>query len=173
MSDEFVVDLANYKDRVGQRIAPGKYLVLVEDAEQDTSRNGNVMVVLWLRVLDGEFKDSTILDRLVMTQNSLYRVVAFLQAIGIPTPKKRLALSTKQLIGRKLEIEVDDGEPYNGRVKSEVRGYMRATAPATEAAADDLPAPVEEAPNDPLAGIAERQADSGPAEPVDLDALEL
>lgn len=161
--DELIVDLTNYKDRVGNRVVPGRYTVVVEDAESDTAKSGNPMVNLWLRVQGGEFDGATIVDRLVITDKSLFRVVGFLQAIGVPTPKKRFKMNIRGFIGRTLDIDVEDGEPYNGRVKSEVRGYMRAVGggAATEQAADldDLATETETA-------SAEPTADTGAADPA-------
>lgn len=64
--DDLIVDLTNYKDRVGNRVVPGRYTVVVEDAESDTAKTGNPMVNLWLRVQGGEFDGATIVDRLVI-----------------------------------------------------------------------------------------------------------
>jgi Protein of unknown function (DUF669) len=136
VSTEVTIDLTNYKDRVGQQIKPGRYRVIVDDAELDTSKQGNQMINLWLRVADGPFASAVIIDRLVNTDKSLFRIVAFMQAIGMPTPKKRLRFNVRSFVGKTLEVDVEDGEPYNGRVKSEVRGYMRVEG--ADAAADDL-----------------------------------
>lgn len=127
LADDLIVDLTNYKDRVGNRVVPGRYTVLVEDAESDTAKSGNPMVNLWLRVQGGEFDGATIVDRLVLTEKSLFRVVGFMQAIGLPTPRKRFKLNVRAFVGKTLDVDVEDGDPYNGRVKSEVRGYMRIT----------------------------------------------
>lgn len=118
------VDLGNYKDRVGQRVDEGRYNVVVDDAELDKSNAGNPMFNVWLRILDGEFQDSVVMDRLVNTEKSLFRIVGFMQAVGLPTPKKRINLRRSQIVGQRLMIDVADGEPYMGRVKSEVRGYI-------------------------------------------------
>src|SRR5699024_9385696 len=93
------IDLSNYKDRVGSRVAEGTYRVLVEDAEQTEARSGNAMINLFFRIQGGEFDGATIVDRLVLTEKSLFRVVGFMQAIGLPTPKKKLAISLNQFIG--------------------------------------------------------------------------
>ena len=126
MSD-FILDLTGYKDRVGSRVDEGRYRVIVEDAEMDKSKAGNAMVNIWYRVLDGEFAGATLIDRLTITEKALFRIYGFMQAIGLPTPKKRLQLNTRLFIGKVLEIDVEDGDPYNGRIKSEVRGYLRAS----------------------------------------------
>lgn len=179
MSEEFVVDLTNYRDKVGQRVTPGRYRVLVDFAEMDKSKNNNEMVNLWFRVVGGEFDGAQIVDRLVLTENSLFRVVGFMQAIGLPTPKKRLMLNLRQFIGKALDVDVEDGDPYNGRVKSEVRGYM--AIPKSEQA--DLPLDLPEGDSEGLGEFAPETSFNPGEEPVtvpatvdetvDLDAVDL
>lgn len=141
MSDDIIVDLSNYKDRVGARVLPDTYRVQVEDAEMTKAQSGNDMINLWFRIVGGEFDGQTVVDRLVLTEKSMFRVVGFMQAIGLPTPKRRLKLNLRQFIGKTLDIEVDDGEPYMGRVKSEVRAYIRvAGAKSSAADVDDFDA---------------------------------
>lgn len=145
MADVFVLDLSSYKDRVGARVPKGRYRVVVDDAEMDKSKAGNPMINVWFRILDGEYADQTITDRLTLVDKAMFRVVGFLQAIGVKTPKKRIQLNLNQFVGKVLEIDVEDGEPYNGRVKTEVRGYLKAAKKAgggVEAVSDldDLPA---------------------------------
>ena len=186
-NDKIVLDLSNYKDRVGTRIAEGTYRVVVEDAEMDKSKAGNQMINVWFRVQGGDFDGATVTDRLVLTEKSLFRVVGFMQAIGLPTPKKRLQLSLSQFMNKTLDITVEDGEPYNGRVKSEVRGYARVAKAEKASGADleDLEAPdaaeePAEAP-EPAEEKPEPQADAQPSKAakddddsqgeVDLDDL--
>lgn len=171
------IDLTNFKDRVGSRVAEGTYRVLVEDAEQTEARSGNAMINLFFRIQGGEFDGATIVDRLVLTEKSLFRVVGFMQAIGLPTPKKKLAISLNQFIGKHLDIQVEDGEPYNGRVKSEVRGYAKVKKSEKQDGADldDLESTTEEQTTVPAE--AEEQATPSPesnnesSEDVDLDDL--
>jgi hypothetical protein len=185
---ETVVDLTNYKDRVGSRVDPGRYVVTVTDAELDESKQGNQMINLWLQIQGGEFAGQGLVDRLVLTEKSLFRVVGFLQALGFPTPNKRIKINTAKFVGRSLAVEVDDGEPYNGRTKSEVRGYARLTAAdsngASAAAADlDLdgldefaaPPPTEV---NPEAAALKAHVEDGdpvitPPEAIDLDEIDL
>lgn len=184
MSERIVVDLSNYKDRVGSRVPEDRYLVQVEDAEPDTSRAGNVMVNVFYRIIDGPFKDQTLTDRLTITEKALFRVVGFMQAIGLPTPRKRFNLELRQIIGKVLYVDVSDGEPYNGRVKSEVRGYMRAegaSGSSSEAADLDDVEDLEEVPAEKgsvaVPAQAEEPATKSPwnkdGDTLDLDQIEL
>lgn len=171
MSDKVTIDLSNYKDRVGSRIAEGTYRVLVEDAERTEAKSGNTMINLFLRVQGGEFDGATIVDRLVLTEKSLFRVVAFLQALGLPTPKKRLQLGLDKFIGKQLDVQVEDGEPYNGRVKSEVRGYARITKSEKQSEADLEDLGSEEETTDSLTDPMPEGVEES-SEDVDLDSIE-
>lgn len=119
------LDLSGYRDTFGERVPPGRYRVQVVDAKITTASSGNKMYQVWLDVVDGEYAGATLVDRLVNTSNSLFRVVGFLQAIGHPTPKKKFTVEPRTWKGKVLDVDVEDGEPWQGRVRSEVRGYLK------------------------------------------------
>lgn len=183
MADKaIVVDLTNYKDRRGSRVEPGKYAVVVEDVESNKSNAGNPYLTVWLRIdQEGEHKGETLLDRLVLTEKSLWRLVAFLQAINVPTPRKRLSVPYRLLIGKRLVVDVEDGDPYNGSVRSEVRGYAKAAQAAEEAGGDlgdikeeetaEESAP--EAPKEEAPAAASEAVETDAPETVNLDEIEL
>lgn len=136
--DNFIIDLSNYKERFGSRVPEGKYTVRVDDAELDTSKAGNQMINVWYVIANGEHAGQTITDRLVLSEKSMFRVVAFMHAIGLSTKKQKHTLSTRTLIGKVLTITVEDGEPYNGNVRSEVKAYERPSAVVSATQSDDL-----------------------------------
>lgn len=177
MADGFSIDLTNYKDRVGSRVPEGDYVVVVEDTENDKSKAGNPMVNVWYRVVDGPEAGATIIDRLVMTEKSLFRVVGFLQGLGLPTPKKKFKVPHKAIRGRKMVITVEDGEPWNGRVKSEVRAYSKFEGTVTdedEFDLDDVNASADESADDSADEAEEMTAtvaDEGTE--ISLDEIEL
>lgn len=187
MANEVIsIDLSNYKDRFGERVDEGRYRVVVDDVEQDQSKAGNVMINIWYRVVGGEFDGSTIIDRLTITEKAMFRVVGFLNAIGLPTPRKRLQLNIRSWVGKQLEIDIEDGEPYNGRVKSEVRGYLKIKGKVASVSTsadsndfggefDDLDAledSVAEAPADTAVNVADTSGMDDNGE-VDLDEVDL
>lgn len=177
-STNMTIDLTNYKDRVGSRVPEGTYKVIVDDVEPDTAKSGNPMVNVWFRIHGGDYDGQTITDRLVLTEKSMFRVVGFLQALGIKTPKKRLSLDISKFVGRSMEITVRDGDPYNGRIKSEVSGYARIT----EKAAKQSEADIEDVSDEPTdydedvepakaqAAAKKREAAESAPEPEDDDA---
>lgn len=185
---EFILDLTDYKETTSAHIPEGNYTVVVEDAETTTSTKVNADtgkpspgVILYLRVLDGEYAGATLVDRLWITPKSRFRIVGFMQAIGLPTPRKKLKVNLKHFIGQTLNVAVEDGEPYNGRVKSEVRGFFKAErAAAAEAApepdimdtvADEAPAAEVTEPA-PVEQSAPAQASPAPSESVAVDEPE-
>ncbi len=158
MSDEVVgIDLGNYHETTGDKVNPGRYRLVVVDAHKEVSKQQNDMIVVEHRVEGGEFDGSTLIDRLVLTEKSLFRVVNFLQACGFPTPKRQLNFRMSQFKGKVVDADVEDGEPYKGRVKSEIRGYSRVRGPQRSAAAADLPTEEELA-----AGVAEHATADNP-----------
>ena len=165
-----VIDLSNYKDSGNVRIPEGRYRAIVDDVDLDKSRAGNTMIKVWMRVLGGEHDGAVILDRLTLTDKAMFRVVGFMQGIGIKTPKKKLQINLGTFLNRQVDIEVVDGEPYNGRIRSEIAQYIRIAQPKAEEAPEDdldaLEADVEdEAP-------AAKPAKASPAEEVSEDSDE-
>lgn len=136
MSNETVVDLTGYKSNVSDRVEPGRYRFVVEDVEVgQTKAKDAVKISVWLRVQGGEFDGATIIEQLTQKKAAMFRTVNFLEALGVPTPRKKFKLDFSKLVGRQLEAEVDDGEPYNNRVKSEIRQFYKITKASTNGAA--------------------------------------
>ena len=133
---EIIIDLSNYKDTSSARVPEGRYRVVVDDVETDTAKTGNTVIKVWLRILGGTQDGEVIIDRLTLTDKAMFRVVGFMQGIGIPTPKKRLALDLRSFLHRQVDVDVEDDEPYNGRIKSKITRYIRVAQPKAEEAAE-------------------------------------
>lgn len=123
----YTLDLTQYKERMSASVPDGRYLVQVDDYElTKTKTTNNDMFNVWLRIVEGEYAGEVVIDRLTVSEKALFRIVGFLNGLGIPTPKKRLALDPNKWTGRKVWADLEIGEPYRGRPgKSEVRGYVR------------------------------------------------
>ena len=168
-------DFTNYKDTSTAHVAPGTYHAEVSDFEEATSKAGNVMFVIYLEITEGAHAGQQIIDRLPQTEKAMFRSAALLQALGVKIAKKKLALNPRSLIGRPVDIVVEDGEPYNGRVKAEVREYLRATKPAK---VEPEVAPLDDSEDE----VAEPATAAEPAKPapaeddsveIDVDALDI
>lgn len=169
-------DFTNYKDTSTAHVAPGTYRAEVSDFEETTSKAGNVMFVVYLEIIEGPHAGQQIIDRLPQTERAMFRSAAFLQALGVKITKKKIALNPRSLLGRPVDIVVEDGEPYNGKVKSEVREYLRATKPIEDKPKDD-PMADEAGESEEAASPAEGPAKAAPAEEdsveIDADALDI
>lgn len=169
-------DFTNYKDTSTAHVPAGTYHAEVADFEETVSKADNVMFVVYLRITEGPYAGQQIIDRLPQTERAMFRSAAFLQALGVKIAKKKIALNPKSLIDRPVDIVVEDGEPYNGRVKSEVREYLRATKPAKAEPADD---PMADDAEDEIGepAPAAKPAKPAPAEDdsveIDVDALDI
>lgn len=184
-NENVTIDLTGYKDKMGSRVPEGRYKVQVSDTELDNSKAGNDMINVWLDIVDGEEAGQTLVDRLVLSPKSLFRVVGFMQAIGLQTPKKRLNINIKSWVGKVLEVDVEDGEPFNNKVRSEIRGYNRVAKRSADTRTDipDVPDAESVAAGDGLSEFVERDRETV-ADPVtaplasvpdtvDLDTLDL
>ena len=168
-------DFTNYKDTSTAHVPAGTYHAEVSDFKETTSKAGNAMFVVYLEIAEGAHAGQQIIDRLPQTEKAMFRSAAFLQALGVKIAKKKIALNPRSLIGRPVDIVVEDGEPYNGRVKSEVREYLRATKPAkagpTES--DPMADEVEEADSPAEPAKPELDATAEDAVELDVDALDI
>lgn len=169
MSESVLIDLTNYKDRRGSRVPEDRYAVKIIDAELATASTGNQMINVIFEIIEGEFKGQTLTDRYVQTEKGIFRTVGLLQGIGMPTPRKRLNLKMATLLNKTLYVDVSDGEPYNGVVRSEVRGWGKIPAGAvSDGDADDdldeFSGDAEDlddvATDDPWAGTVDGEADA-------------
>jgi len=167
-------DFTNYKDTSTAHVAPGTYHAEVSDFEETTSKAGNAMFVVYLDIIEGPHAGQQIIDRLPQTEKAMFRSAAFLQALGVKIARKKIALNPRSLIGRPVDIVVEDGEPYNGRVKSEVREYLRATKPA-KANPEADPTADEAEESDATAEPARPELDATVEDAVelDVDALDI
>lgn len=167
-------DFTNYKDTSTAHVPAGTYHAEVADFEETISKADNAMFVVYLRITEGPYTGQQIIDRLPQTERAMFRSAAFLQALGVQIAKKRIALNPKSLIDRPVDIVVEDGEPYNGRVKSEVREYLRATKPAkVTPEADPMADEVEETPDPAEPAKSELDATVEDAVELDVDALDI
>ena len=163
----FTFDFTNYRDTGSARVEPGTYTARVTDFRETVSKADNAMFEVYLEITSGPFAGKQIIDRLPQTEKAMFRSAAFLQALGVKIAKKKLALNPKSLIGRMVDILVEDGEPYNGRVKSEVREYLRAIKPAKKAE--------PELPGDDVEEVvsAEKTSTSGESDDFDVDSIDI
>lgn len=156
------IDLTKFKPKFGDKIPEGTYLVAVTDAVSGETKKGDPKITLWYDVVEGPDAGSTLVDTLTLTENAIFRAVAFMRAIGLPTPKKKLAINLGTWVGKRLEVKVADGQPWgdDNEIRSEVRSYARAQSrtPAASVVTEDPwgeTGDLDETLSEPLAEFAE------------------
>lgn len=156
--DGFFIDLSNFKDRSSAHLTPGKYLVRVIDAELTETKKGDPMVNLFYTVVGTAHDGEPLIDRLTLTEKAAWRVVKVLRALGVKVEKRNMQIPFKQIIGRTLVVTVEDGEPYNGEVRSEIRDYAPG---ATWASVNGAATPVHVEGEPHVIGTAESEGPLG------------
>lgn len=132
---QITIDLTNYRERRSAYVDPGKYRVQVEDAELTETKKKDPMVVLYLRIMGGEFDGQTIIDRMTLTERAMFRIVGFMQALGLPTPKKKFRVDISKFVGRTIDVMIREEDPYNGQPRSGVDQYLTIPKAQTQVSA--------------------------------------
>jgi hypothetical protein len=80
-------------------------------------------VKVTLEFLDGKYKGQTVIDRLWLQDNTLWRIRAFLEAMGVTVPNKKANVNFEKYVGKELGVTLGDNE-YNNRVTSQISDYV-------------------------------------------------
>lgn len=115
-------------------IPAGKYLAIISDTAEKTSRAGDRYVELTLQIVQGEYQNRLLWDNLNLWHSSekprniaRSTLKAICEAVGIK------ATDTSQLCNRPLVINVTvEDNNYNGNVtkQNRIKGYSKAERPA-------------------------------------------
>jgi hypothetical protein len=92
----------------------------VIDAKETTSKAGNSMIELKMRVND----EATVYDNLVFTEKAFWKVDQFLRAVGAhPGEGKDIGMTAEECIGMKGTLKIKHGKTLGGNPKNEVDAY--------------------------------------------------
>lgn len=175
MAPSYNLDLSGYRPMVSDTVPDDRYLAMVEDYDFSKSKSGNDMFTIWVRIMTGPYAGNVIIDRLVTQGKGLFKIVGFMNGLGLPTPKRRLSVNPEQWKNRKVYIDTGMSEPYRGRpATSQIEGYTRYVsedeAPA-EAVTDGPTAEVQAYGEGALGEVIEvedvKAFETAPAEVVD------
>lgn len=84
-------------------------------------------VQVGLEFTDGKYKGqvwSNMRTRLYLSDSSLWRLRGFLEAMEVSVPKKKVNINFAKYYGKTLGVTIVDGEPYEGRVQSEIGDFL-------------------------------------------------
>lgn len=175
--DTIPVDFSKVEEGGGSiRVPEGDYRVRIKEVSQGRSKSSDNPMLTWhFEFMEGKAKGRTIIDRTVLIPNSLWKLRDLLEAVGIDVPKRTVNLPLKKLVGKELGITVTDGEPYEGRTKSEVQDYidLDTLAGGTDDDEEDEGDFEDEEDEDEDTDEEEDDDEDADDEPEDLEELDL
>jgi hypothetical protein len=137
------VDFSDVKDRgaFNPKLVPdGDYLakiIKVEDAEVQSGDNKGEFQYLFTIKLE-KFSQYSYPYRCMLSANQLWKLRNVMVAAGFNVPKKKMALDPNKAVGKLVGVTMEEGEPYQGKTKSEIAAIFPAAELAEGAeVADD------------------------------------
>ncbi len=136
------VDLTSVETLSFEPLPKGTYTVRVDDFKESrtksTAKNPNMPIVSWKLVVEGgDYDGRTIWDNMPIIppsdkgKGTLWRVKAFLEAMGYETSENELDLEPGDIVGERLRVRLsvtagdtdpETGEEYDKR--NEVKAFL-------------------------------------------------
>lgn len=133
------------------KASEGIHTAKVAEIQEKTSQGGDPMLQFAFEIIKGEDKGCKVFESFSLNDKALWKLKAFLQAIGMKADGK-LKLDLDKLIGKICDIEVFWDE-YNGQTRAKISDYYKAGKGSStdtdedddEDEEDDEPAPAKKA----------------------------
>ncbi len=106
-------------------VEPGDYRLRVIEATEDTSKSGNDMIKLKLRIMHDDGAEGPVMyDYLVFTDTSYWKIDHFLKSCGQhPGENEELYLDCDEMIGWECEASLKV-ETFEGQKSNKVQAYL-------------------------------------------------
>lgn len=118
------------------KASEGIHTAKVAEIQEKTSQGGDPMLQFAFEIIKGEDKGCKVFESFSLNDKALWKLKAFLQAIGMKADGK-LKLDLDKLIGKICDIEVFWDE-YNGQTRAKISDYYKAgKGSSTDADEDD------------------------------------
>lgn len=120
-SSSINVDLSGVE--ASRKVIPeGTYEVVVNEATQKNSRDGNPMIAFEFEVQEGPHKGAKLYENCSLQPQALFKLKSVLLALGIDIPNKAFDLNLRDLTGLTCEVEVGH-EVYEGKKRARILQY--------------------------------------------------
>jgi hypothetical protein len=117
----------------GTRIEPGEYrLQVLEVTREKSKEEGNPYLKWKLKGMEGAAKGKTFFFNTSLLPQSLWKLRETLIGLGVEVPEDEIELNLDDLEGLEGVALMEDGEPYQGRVKSEIMSFAAQEDAAPE-----------------------------------------
>ena len=117
-------------------IPEGTYEVVVNEANQKSSRDGNPMISFEFEVTEGAHKGAKLYENCSLQHQALFKLKSVLLALGMDIPNKAFDLNLRDLIGLTCEVEVGH-EVYEGKKRARILQYNDPEESQEEGSDDD------------------------------------
>lgn len=115
------VDLSGVEES-RKAIPEGTYEVVVNEATQKNSRDGNPMISFEFEVTEGAHKGAKLYENCSLQPQALFKLKSVLMALGMDIPNKAFDLNLRDLVGLTCEVEVGH-EVYEGKKRARILQY--------------------------------------------------
>lgn len=107
-------------------VPPGEYRLRIKDAEEQTSKSGNPMVKLTLRVLKEDGTEGVAVhERIPFTPTTYWKVDLFLQACGKhPGEGVQVSLDVDEMVGWEFRARLKHEKLTNGSTDMAIDAYL-------------------------------------------------
>ena len=113
----------NFKGVESRKTPPeGDYVVEVLEAKNGESKGGNDQIEFVLEIAKGEYKGTKLYFYCPLAENSLWKLHAFLTALGEEPPEEEMDVDLEDLVGKQC-VGVLTHEVYNGRKRAKMTDF--------------------------------------------------
>ena len=116
------------------KCAEGQHVVKLTEIEEGVSQAGNDMLNATFKVVKGQSTGATLYDNFVLTEKALWKLQAFLTAVGMKADGK-IVLDLDKLVGKTCIVEVEH-EEYEGKMRARIQEFKKLAAKAVDPDAD-------------------------------------
>lgn len=108
------------------KCAEGQHVVKLVEIEETESQAGNDMLNATFKVIKGQSTGATLYDNFVLTEKALWKLQAFLMAVGMKADGK-IVLDLDKLVGKTCIVEVEH-EEYEGKTRARIQEFKKLGA---------------------------------------------
>lgn len=113
----------NFKGVESRRTPPeGDYILEVLEASLGKSGQGNEQIEFTLEIAKGEYKGTKLWFYCPLAENSLWKLHAFLTAMGEDVPEDEMDIDLSELVGKQL-VGVLTHETYQGKKRAKMTDF--------------------------------------------------
>jgi hypothetical protein len=114
-----------------ETIPQGKYTCYLFDVDEKTTRKGDPMYVLILKIAEGEHKGRQLFYNLPVMRQTMWKIKESIEAFGLELPKGPISIDFDDLLGKKVKAIVTHRE-WEGKTRENVAGLERFTGTNAE-----------------------------------------